>query len=162
MIETFRVGFPTNTVSEIRKNISNDYIRGLVDGEGCFTFCITGYSLPKKKIPAFVISMSQRDKNLIYMIKDKLGLRNKIYEFKGRVNGKYTSKPMITLIVRDFGQLKNIIVPFFYKKLAGNKGRQFNDWIEKIGTDPDVPEKYRFINKLCKIGYYDKNEKYPE
>ncbi len=144
------------------KKLTNEYIRGLVEGEGCFTFCTSGFTRPRKRIPAFVISMSARDKDLIYLIKETLKLRNKVYEFKERINGKYTSKPMVTLIVRDFGQLKNIIVPFFYKRLMGNKGKQFEEWIKKIGIDPDVPESYRFINRLCRIGYYDKNIKYPD
>ena len=64
------------------------------------------------------------------------------------------------MIVREFGQLKNIIVPFFYKRLKGNKGKQFEQWLEKIGSDPDVSETFKFIYKIYKAGFYDKNPKY--
>ena len=44
--------------------------------------------------------------------------------------------------------------------LESPEAKQFDKWIEKIGNDPDVPERYRFIHKLCRIGFYDKNRKY--
>ena len=48
----------------------------------------------------------------------------------------------------------------FYKKLKGNKGRQFEQWLEKIGNDPAVPDSYKFIYKIYKAGFYDKNPKF--
>ena len=64
------------------------------------------------------------------------------------------------LIIRDFGQLKNIIVPLFHKKLMGSKSRQFESWIEKIGRDPRVPQSYKFIYELYKNGYYGRSRRY--
>src|SRR3989338_1204460 len=115
-------------------SISDDYIRGLIDGEGCFTFCNVPVYRGKKKI------------------KDQLGLRNKIYIYRQTTLKTFNSSgPKIyqsgrtaTLIVRDLGQLKNIIVPFFYKKLIGHKGVQFIEWLENIGRDPLVHEDYKF------------------
>jgi hypothetical protein len=66
------------------KEISYDYIRGLVDGEGCFTFCSIKSNGLKKQLPAFVISMSERDEKLIGLVKEKLKLRNRIYKYKKR------------------------------------------------------------------------------
>lgn len=63
-------------------------------------------------------------------------------------------------MVRDLGQLKNIIVPLLYKRLVGNKGIQFENWIRKIDLDPDVPEGFSIISKLYKSGFYDKNNKF--
>ncbi len=140
------------------KEISYDYIRGLVDGEGCFTFCSIKFYGVKKQLPAFVISMSERDENLIGLVKKKLKLRNRIYKYKKRTRiDSYNRMPMVTLIVRDIGQLKNIIVPVFYKKLYGNKGKQFEKWIDRIESDPLVPENYKLISILYKNGFYDKN-----
>lgn len=144
--------------------ITYDYIRGLTDGEGCFTFCTAGWmGMHKRKIPAFVIAMSKRDKDLLTLVKEKLGLRNKVYEYKPR-SGKdgYKRDGMAILMVRDVGQLKNIIIPLFYKSLAGNKSKQLEEWIEKIGADPAVPEPYKFIYKLHKWGYYDSHQKFKD
>lgn len=107
--------------------------------------------------------MSKQDKDLIYLVKEKMGLRNKIYEYSRKERkDKYNRQSIIVLIVRDFGQLKNIIVPFFCKKLIGFKAKQFEDWLEKIGNDPDVQENYRFIYKIYKAGFYDKNPKFTD
>ena len=67
---------------------------------------------------------------------------------------------MCVLIVRDFGQMKNIIVPLFYKKLHGYKAKQFSEWLDRIGTDPNIPEPYRLIYKMHKTGFYDRNPKF--
>jgi LAGLIDADG endonuclease len=140
------------------KKLTYEYIRGLVDGEGTFTFS-TSHKL-NRKVPAFSIKMHVRDKQLLEMVRDTMGLRNKIYEYNHQGKDGANRGPQAMLIVREFGQLKNIIVPFFYKRLKGDKGRQFNEWLEKIGDDPEVPESYRFIYKIYKAGFYDKNPKY--
>ena len=48
----------------ISKKLSNEYIRGLITGEGCFSFCTIGRKgdIKKPKIPAFILSMSIQDK----------------------------------------------------------------------------------------------------
>jgi len=139
--------------------ISFDYIRGLVDGEGTFTFS-SNNKRQRTKIPAFSIKMHARDKELLVKVRNAMNLKNNIYEYN--YQGKDGSKrgPQAMLIVREFGQLKNIVVPFFYKKLIGNKGKQFEEWIEKIGTDPDVPKSYKFIYRIYKLGFYDRNPKF--
>jgi hypothetical protein len=56
------------------QKLSYDYIRGLVDGEGCFSFH-TGSRRAngrKYKIPTFVIAMNERDRNLIEKVKNTL------------------------------------------------------------------------------------------
>jgi|SRR3989338_1785742 len=144
--------------------ISDDYIRGLVDGEGCFTFCTVGRSdsLLKPKIPTFVIQMHERDKLLIEMVRDKLAPKNEVYVYKMLGMRTHTDKvykrgPMARIMIRDVGSLKNNVVPFFYDKLIGHKGVQFNDWLEKIGSDPLVPERFKIIYRLHKAGYWSKN-----
>ena len=139
------------------KEITYEYIRGLIDGEGCFTFC----SVPsKERLPTFVLGMSNRDKKLIEKVRDKLGLKSEINCYKPRMRKDgYNRMGMCTLMVRDVGQLKNKIVPLFYKNLVGYKADQFEEWIEKIESDPLVPERYKFIHKIYKAGFYDKNPK---
>ena len=144
------------------KILSYEYIRGLIEGEGCFTFTpviVKGQKITS--IPTFVIAMSARDKELIEMVKQTLGLRNKIYCYKAEFKKDgYKRQGRVILKVRDTGQLKNIIVPLFYKRLAGNKGKQFSAWLEKIGNDPLVAKTYKFIYEIYKAGFYDRNPRF--
>lgn len=145
-----------------KNKLSYEYIRGLVEGEGCFSFStrtqkITSGYILKARIPTFEISMHERDQELITMIRDTLNLTNKIYNYKS--NGLGGGRKAV-LIVREFGSLKNIIIPFFYKKLKGYKGKQFNEWLEKINNDTTVPKSYKLLYRLHKSGFYDRNLKF--
>lgn len=152
-------------------DISNEYIRGLVEGEGSFTFHTTSKRADgtRYKLPAFVISLHTRDKYLLEMVRDKLGLKSKIYNRVPRVNiqnaktgVKYLSERQAILAVRDFEQLKDIIIPFFYKRLKGYKGKQFVEWLEKIGSDPGISDRFKSLYRLYKWGVYDKLPKFTE
>ncbi|HEY4525865.1 MAG TPA: LAGLIDADG family homing endonuclease [Candidatus Paceibacterota bacterium] len=145
--------------------LSSDYIRGLIEGEGCFTFHTTnrgmGRSPGKTKLPAFVLAMSTQDNHLVELVKQSLGLKNKVHSYppRSRSDG-YTRQGMSILVVRDFPQLKNIIVPFFHKSLRGNKAIQFRRWIQQIGSDPSVPEAYKLLELWSRDGgFYDKGNK---
>lgn len=139
--------------------ISHDYIRGLIEGEGCFTFCRTKYfkagQLKYRKVPTFYIAMHERDQELLEKVAETLKLHNKIRAYKASEKSHNKSK-MAVLIVRDFPQLKSIIVPLFHKKLFGYKAKQFEMWIQNIKTDPDVPSLFKLIPLLCEKGFYDK------
>lgn len=137
--------------------ITLEYIRGLIEGEGSFTFS-TQYSI-KRKVPAFEIRMHVRDKDLLEQMRDFLGLKNKIYVYHYQ-KPSMPRGPQAMLIVREFGQLKNIIIPLCYGRLKGNKGIQFNDWLEKIGSDPMVSPHFRFLHKLHASGYFKKTVAY--
>lgn len=152
-------------------DISNEYIRGLVEGGGSFSFHTsrTGPNDKRCKMPAFVISMHIRNQILIEAIRDKLGLRAKIYHRSPRMSISYSktgniylSERQTILVVRDFEQLKDIIIPFFYKKLKGHKGKQFIEWLEKIGTDPDISDRYKSLYRMYKWGMYDNFPKFTE
>ena len=139
--------------------LSNEYIRGLIEGEGCFTFCSVAFGGNKKLLPAFVLAMSSQDEDLIKKVRDSLGLRNKVYSYKARERKDgYKRQGMAMFLVRDVGQIKNIIVPLFYKKLNGYKAKQFELWMERIKSDPLVPESYKFIYRIYKSGFYDKGK----
>jgi hypothetical protein len=149
--------------------ISNEYIRGLVEGEGSFTFHPTSKRADGSiyKLPAFIISMHFRDRDLLNLIKGKMGLESKIYykipaiQIQNAKTGKkYLSDRQAILVVRDFKQLRDIIIPFFYKKLVGYKGIQFMEWLEKIGSDPGISDRFRSLYSLYKLGVYDNNPKF--
>lgn len=156
--------FADKQIKQDLPKLSYEYIRGLVDGEGCFTF-YPGYKKAngsKYKLPAFVIAMHERDFKLFLMIKNTLGLRNKIYFRKPSIKDGYKRGNMVVLVVREFDQLKDIIIPFFYKKLKGYKGIQFIEWIEKIGADPNISNRYKSLYRLYKWGMYDTLPKFTE
>lgn len=143
--------------------VSDDYVRGVIEGEGCFTFCSVGRAeaITKPRIPAFVLQMHERDLRLIEQVKEGIGLKNRIYIYRKPALATqrkiYRRGRLAMLIVRDVGQLKNKVVPFFYNQLAGYKGKQFVDWLEKIGTDSLVPERYKILYRLHKDGYWGRN-----
>jgi len=115
-----------------------DYIRGLVEGEGSFTF--SSNVAEGRKCPTFAIAMHIRDKELLESMRDTMGLKNRVYVYGPPVKKDgYKRGGRAILIVREFGPLKNIIIHFFYNRLKGNKGRQFNSWLEKIGSDTIGP-----------------------
>lgn len=135
------------------------YIRNLVEKRGYFTFSSIGFRGGKKSIlPAFILAMPAKDKNVINLAKDYLGIKNKVYEYAPKtIKDSYKRKDIAILIVRDAGQIKNIIIPLLYRKLSGYKGKRFLEWLEKMGSDIDVPQRYKFIYKLYKSGFYENN-----
>lgn len=151
----------------MRESISYEYIRGLVEGEGCFTFSTRIYKSPdgkvvRKRIPAFSIGMHERDQELLRKVKNTLGLTNKVYNYQPYNRDGYNRGRKAFLIVRDLGSLKNIIIPLFYNKFVGHKAIQFNGWLEQIGTDESVIENFKVLYRLHKNGYFSRNLKFEE
>ncbi|MBU2101431.1 LAGLIDADG family homing endonuclease [Patescibacteria group bacterium] len=151
----------------MRENLSYEYIRGLIEGEGSFTFSTRAKKLPdgteiKERIPAFSIGMHERDEQLLCKVRDTLGLTNRVYNYKPSNKDGYNRGRKAFLIIREFGSLKNVVIPFFYNNLVGNKAIQFNEWLEKIGRDPSVAKNFKLLYRLHKNGYYAKNPKYSD
>src|SRR3989344_4311721 len=140
--------------------LSYDYIRGLIDGEGCFSFCSAPARKGRVLLPAFILGMSVRDKELVGGVRDMLLLKNKVYTYRNEGKDSVKRQPKVVLIICDPVALRRTIVPLFYKKLIGYKGKQFEAWIERIGSDPLVPANYKIIYRLCKSGFYDKDSRF--
>lgn len=142
--------------------LSYEYIRGIIDRDGCFTFCSApprrGMKAPRARIPTFIIAMEEKDLNLLQKLKEALKVRGTIYKLGGKVSSDgYKRTGMNSIMVRDFGQLKNIIVPLCHKKLHGYKASQFENWIEIMSCDDSVPKLYKLIPTLVHSGFYDKD-----
>lgn len=105
---------------EITKLLTPEYIRGLFEGEGTFT---NDRRRDGTRTPAVTLIMHYRDRELIEGIRDYFGLKNRVYEYTNR--GRHYSM----LIIRETPTLKNKIVPFFRNQLLGNKGMQFEEWL---------------------------------
>ncbi len=146
----------------LQRKLSCEYIRGLIDGEGTFTFTTSGNKKNKMKIPAFQLRMHIRDKELIEGVRDFLGLKNKIYIYHYPGKDGANRGPQAMLIVREFKNLKDVIITLFYKKLIGYKNKQFIEWLEKIGSDPDVSNRFKSLYRLYKWGMYDKLPEFTE
>ena len=145
----------------LERKLTNDYIRGLIDGEGTFTFTTSrNYSGIKIKVPAFQLRMHIRDLDLVEGVRNHLGLKSNVYKYHHPGKDGANRGPYAMLIVREIGNLKNTVIPFFYNKLAGHKAVQFREWLENIRNDPMVPESYDILYRLHENGYYSKNPKF--
>lgn len=142
--------------------MSYEYIRGLIDGEGCFTFH-TGFldkNGIKTRVPAFAIRMHEREEPLFKEIKEFLNLKSKIHNLKAYTSDGHKRGRQILIQVRDFRQLRDIIIPLCNKKLRGYKAKQFDAWIEEMDSDTSVPKQYKLLARLCKNGFFEKEERY--
>ena len=108
---------------EMRILMTDDYIRGLIEGEGHFGVDTTANG---EKVPSFVLKMHARDKELIEAIRDHLQLQNRVYEYRNQ------GRHFAMFIIRDIPTLKYKIVPLFRRKLLGIKGTQLEWWLEKF------------------------------
>lgn len=107
---------------EIASMITDDYIRGLIEGEGCFGNMTNSRG---EQVPAFMLKMHVRDKELIEAIRDYLEIPDRVYEYK------HQGRHFALLQIRGIGALKNKIIPLFKNKLLGYKGTQFKAWLNK-------------------------------
>ena len=143
----------TDGAPERRLTVSNEYLRGLVEGEGCFTLCRHG----KAKIPTFALQMHARDTELLLALSNRLRLHGSLYEIEENNRGGIERGPAVRIMVRDAFTIKNVLIPFFYKKLHGHKGQQFEKWISQMGSDIAVSKSFKEIYTLYASGYYDTN-----
>lgn len=145
-------------------NISYNYICGLVQGTGSFTFTTSSKlgSLKPRRIPAFQLRMQASNEQLLKAIREKLKLKNKIYVYHYLGKDRAKRKPIALLIVREIGALKNIIIPLFYGRLVGDKGEQFKEWLERMDADPLVPKSYKILYRLHRSGFYRRASKFKD
>ncbi|MDI6717693.1 MAG: LAGLIDADG family homing endonuclease [Patescibacteria group bacterium] len=150
--------FAVHQTKHNSNQLSCEYIRGFIESQGVFGFSTGARRIDgtKYKIPAFIITVNEQDRDFLEKIKNTLGFKNEIYIQKGFQKDGIKRNEKAQLIIRDFEQLKDIIIPLCYKKLKGNKAKQFNDWMEKLGCDQNVSERYKSLYRLYKWGVYNK------
>jgi hypothetical protein len=93
-------------------NLESQWITGFVDGEGCFSIEITPNKTLKtgyQVLPSFVVSQSKRSYHVLYGLKNffQTGVVRKESNRKGETGRQYR--------VRNFNDLRQIIIPFFEK-----------------------------------------------
>ena len=148
-----------------KEPLSYEYIRGLIEVRGSFTFStktrrLSNGEVKRSKIPAFIIKMHEKDEALLLRVRNTLDLPNKVYNYQQSTKDGYNRSRKTFLIVREIGSLKNIIIPLLYNRLIGYKRVQFDEWLEKIRSDSMVPENYDILYRLHENGYYASNPRF--
>ena len=126
--------------------ISDDYIMGFVEGEGCFCIGIGKYidRKPRKTktkakwkkpclglrvSPSFRITAVEDENKVLYTIKEKLGV-GRIYT-QPRKN-TLTSRPISHYYVQTMAEIDKIITFFKDKTFYTSKGNSFRLWTKCI------------------------------
>lgn len=97
------------------EKLTPDYIIGLVDGEGSFTAYVKDPDSKKKvkrrtKVePRFFLKLIEKDKKILYKLKDFFGCGNVYFQVDKRVNHQNCYR----YEVANRNDLEKIIIPFF-------------------------------------------------
>lgn len=108
------------------EKLSNEFIAGLIVGEGSFYWTYSKTS--RINVACFALKMQIRDFDLLVNVGYSLGLDDKIYEYN------HNSRHYAFLIVRDFEGLRKIISDI-YPFLSGYKKIQFVEWFHGFEKD---------------------------
>src|SRR3989344_2329211 len=136
----------------MRRNLSNEYVVGLVDGEGSFTVYIKDPSIAKKverrvkAEPRFYIKLIEKDKHILYELKEFFGCGNVYFQKDTRPNHQNCYRFEVTH--RD--DLEKIIIPFFRQ----NKLR-FNSKLHDFTLFCDLMERIKIGDHLTDVGLHE-------
>lgn len=96
-----KLQYHTNTLNNNRHGVSNEWLAGLIDGDGCFLLSKKGYA-------SLEIVMEIRDKHCLYLIKQKFGgsikIRSGINHLRYRLHHK---EGLLKLIEAVNGLIRN-------------------------------------------------------
>ena len=106
---------------ELNELPSLDFIAGLIVGEGSFMWIKQNGT----EIPVFQLKMHATERPLFDLLKTKMGLKEKIYEYT------HQERHYVLLLIRKRSVIENIIIPVFDGRLFGNKKIQFENWKNK-------------------------------
>lgn len=131
------------------KKLSLDFIAGLIAGEGYFGW--VNYNTTNQKVAVFQLQMHYNDRNLVFAVKNTLGLKEPVYEY----NYQDQKKPSLwrhqaKLLVRRREVIKKIIIPAFDGRLYGLKEKQFNQW-KKEFSEQEKKWRYHYVERLPKL-----------
>ncbi|MBI2443683.1 MAG: LAGLIDADG family homing endonuclease [Candidatus Magasanikbacteria bacterium] len=102
--------------------ISLNFIAGIISVVGSFLWVRQG----KQVLPVFQLKMQAENKQLLEIIKARLGLPEKIYQYA------HQNRHYALLLVRKRSSLEKLIIPTLKNKLYGPKQAQFNRWMDKF------------------------------
>ncbi|MDD5721501.1 MAG: LAGLIDADG family homing endonuclease [Candidatus Pacebacteria bacterium] len=100
------------------QNINPDYIIGLVDGEGSFTVYVrnpskVSHSRRVKIEPKFYLKLVEKDKKILYQLKNFFGCGSVYFQKDTRPNHQNCYR----YEVYNRNDLKSVIIPFFKKHI---------------------------------------------
>ncbi len=139
--------------------LNDNYITGLIDGEGSFTVYINdGKNKDRKRRvriePKFYIKLIEEDKDILYQLKQYFKCGNVYFQKDKRPNHKNCYRYEVTK--RD--DLRNIIIPFFKKNPVKftTKQRDFKIFCEILSaisnnehlTSSGLAKLYRLKQKM--------------
>ena len=140
--------------------LNPDYIVGLVDGEGSFTVYIRNPDEQKnvkrrvKAEPRFYLKLIEKDKNILYRLKEFFGCGNVYFQKDTRPNHQNCFRYEVT----DRKDLERVIIPFFqkYQLQLKSKNKDFKIFCElmeriKKGehlTKPGLKNLYEIKQKM--------------
>ncbi|MBU4369549.1 LAGLIDADG family homing endonuclease [Patescibacteria group bacterium] len=131
------------------KKLSLDFIAGLIAGEGYFGW--VSHNKGKQKIAVFQLQMHSNDINLVFAVKNTLGLKEPVYEYNHQdKKNKSLWRHYVKLIVRRREVIKKIIIPAFDNRLYGLKEKQFNQW-KKEFSEQEKKWRYHYVERLPKL-----------
>lgn len=133
--------------------LTEDYIVGLVDGEGSFTAFVQDQNKPKiskrrvKVEPRFYLKLNERDKDILYSLKRYFNCGNVYFQKDRRKNHQQCYRFEVT----KRNDLSEIIIPFFEKHqlLMPTKRNDFKIFCQIM----KLVSKGEHLNKdgLCRI-----------
>lgn len=100
------------------QNINPNYIIGLVDGEGSFTVYVRNpakVSLSRRVVvePKFYLKLIEKDKKILYQLKDFFGCGSVYFQKETRPNHQNCYR----YEVYNRNDLRSVIIPFFQKHI---------------------------------------------
>lgn len=130
------------------KKLSLEFIAGLITAMGSFTRVSQGKR--GQKVAIFQVQAHYNDKNVIFAIRDTLGLKEPVYEYKYQDQKKPPLKRhYVKLLIRRREVIKKIIIPAFEGRLYGLKEKQFNQW-KKEFSEQEKKWRYHYVERLPK------------
>lgn len=107
-------------MEKIENPLSIDFIAGCISSHGFFSWTHQKGS----RQPVFQIKMQANERQLLELIKEKIGLKENIHEYN------YNNRHYVVLLVRSRFTIEEIILPTFTGRLFGTKAFQFELWKE--------------------------------
>lgn len=115
--------------------LNNDYIVGLVDGEGSFTVYIRNPILKKerraKAEPRFYLKLVEKDKDILYELKEFFGCGNVYFQKDRRKNHQNCYR----YEVANRNDLDKVIIPFFkrHRPKLSSRAKDFKIFCHIMG-----------------------------
>lgn len=130
------------------KKLSLDFIAGLIAGEGYFGW--VSHNKGKQKIAVFQLQMHYNDRDLVFAVRNTLGLKEPVYVYNYQDRKKSSLwRHEVKLLVRRREVIKKIIIPAFDNRLYGLKEKQFNQW-KKEFSEQEKKWRYHYVERLPK------------